>query len=290
MHELIAPHSTCHADERLPRRFMAFLASLSAKEMHRYHQVVTHSMDIRSHFDLLVWLQGDLQRYVPHDIWIAAWGDFQAGDIQHDIISPLAGVRSSRADAAAIAPLLRGLFRRWLQFDKQPYALKAGDEGFALDRFATRDHIGNALQRMRWVMVHGIVDERGSHDCLYAAFSATTRLGNTERSAMASVLPYVDTALRQITHLPPQNAESSGPIIAKLTLPTEKHGLSEREAEILQWVAMGKTNGEIASILDISAFTVKNHMQRVFQKLDVTNRAQAVSKLISRAPQSHVQG
>jgi len=47
---------------------------------------------------------------------------------------------------------------------------------------------------------------------------------------------------------------------------------------VLYWVAKGKTNPEIAQILDISSFTVKNHMQRVFKKLDVSNRAQAVSK------------
>jgi len=31
--------------------------------------------------------------------------------------------------------------------------------------------------------------------------------------------------------------------------------------------------------LDISAFTVKNHVQRIFKKLDVVNRAQAVAKM-----------
>ena len=56
-------------------------------------------------------------------------------------------------------------------------------------------------------------------------------------------------------------------------------GLSEREAEVLRWVAAGKTNAEIGSILNISSFTVKNHMQRVFKKLNVLNRAQAVSRL-----------
>ncbi len=269
---------------------MAFLASLSAKELQRYHHVVTHSMEVRSHFDMLIWLQGDMQRYVPHEILIAAWGNFENRTIHHDIISPLSGVRSAHSDPTLMAPLLLGLFQRWLQFDKQPYALKAGNDGFALDRFAVGSKIGEALQKMQWVMVHGIVDERGSHDCLYAAFSATTRFSNTERGAMASVLPYVDTALRQIAHLPQQNGASSGAIIAGPFIAAstaEKHGLSQRESEVLQWVAKGKTNSEIASILDISAFTVKNHMQRVFQKLDVTNRAQAVSKLISRA--SHVQ-
>ena len=47
----------------------------------------------------------------------------------------------------------------------------------------------------------------------------------------------------------------------------------------MRWVALGKTNPEIGMILDISEFTVKNHMKSIFTKLDVTNRAQAVAKL-----------
>ena len=47
----------------------------------------------------------------------------------------------------------------------------------------------------------------------------------------------------------------------------------------MDWVRLGKTNLEIGMILDISAFTVKNHMQRIFKKLDVLNRAQAVAKV-----------
>jgi DNA-binding CsgD family transcriptional regulator len=67
-----------------------------------------------------------------------------------------------------------------------------------------------------------------------------------------------------------------------VTAPTQfiaqEQKLSEREAEILAWVALGKTNPEIGSILGISAFTVKNHVQRILKKLDVTNRTQAVGK------------
>lgn len=58
--------------------------------------------------------------------------------------------------------------------------------------------------------------------------------------------------------------------------------LSARESEVLAWVAMGKTNPEIGSILGISTFTVKNHVQRILKKLDVTNRAQAVGKTTAR--------
>jgi len=57
------------------------------------------------------------------------------------------------------------------------------------------------------------------------------------------------------------------------------YGLSDREAEVMHWVAAGKTNPEIGQILDISGFTIKKHIQRIFKKLNVTSRAQAVSKI-----------
>ena len=65
------------------------------------------------------------------------------------------------------------------------------------------------------------------------------------------------------------------PIVA--TMPSSS--LSERERQIMTWVAMGKTNPEIGCILRISEFTVKNHLKSIFGKLDVSNRAQAVAKL-----------
>ena len=54
--------------------------------------------------------------------------------------------------------------------------------------------------------------------------------------------------------------------------------LSLREIQVLQWVKNGKTNEEIGQILGISPPTVKNHMQKILRKLNVSNRAQAVGK------------
>jgi DNA-binding CsgD family transcriptional regulator len=66
---------------------------------------------------------------------------------------------------------------------------------------------------------------------------------------------------------------------AKTAMPREDAGISSREQEVLSWVRAGKTNYEIGQILNISAFTVKNHLQRIYRKIDVINRAQAVAKL-----------
>jgi DNA-binding CsgD family transcriptional regulator len=57
--------------------------------------------------------------------------------------------------------------------------------------------------------------------------------------------------------------------------------LSERELEILRWVAEGKSNSVIAEILAISIGTVDTYMRRLFEKLDVTDRTSAAVKGVS---------
>ncbi|MBZ4189270.1 helix-turn-helix transcriptional regulator [Niabella beijingensis] len=58
----------------------------------------------------------------------------------------------------------------------------------------------------------------------------------------------------------------------------EKMGLSERELEVLQLMAEGLSNQEIAGRLFISLNTIKTHSSRLFEKMDVKRRTQAVEK------------
>lgn len=53
-------------------------------------------------------------------------------------------------------------------------------------------------------------------------------------------------------------------------------GLSVRETEVLQLVAIGLTNKEVARTLNISQFTVRNHLNHITQKLDATDRTEAI--------------
>ena len=61
----------------------------------------------------------------------------------------------------------------------------------------------------------------------------------------------------------------------------QRYGLSEREADIMELVSRGAANREIAAELFIAEKTVKNHINRLFPKLQVTNRGQAVSLWLS---------
>lgn len=57
-------------------------------------------------------------------------------------------------------------------------------------------------------------------------------------------------------------------------------GLSAREYQILQRIAQGKGTKEIARDLGISSGTVRSHILRIFSKLDVASRMEAVMKAL----------
>ena len=67
---------------------------------------------------------------------------------------------------------------------------------------------------------------------------------------------------------------------ANSQIPNEIPKFTVREKETLKWAYEGKTAWEIGIILSISERTVKFHLNNIYQKLNVTNRSQAVAKAI----------
>ncbi|MFH8495472.1 response regulator [Streptomyces coeruleorubidus] len=63
--------------------------------------------------------------------------------------------------------------------------------------------------------------------------------------------------------------------------------LSTREVEIMDHIASGMTNQQIAATCFISEKTVKNHINRIFAKLHSTSRSEAAAKWLGTAPNSH---
>lgn len=56
--------------------------------------------------------------------------------------------------------------------------------------------------------------------------------------------------------------------------------LTEQEKNVLQYLARGLVNSEIANSLHISVHTVKAHLEAIYEKLSVRNRVQAVIKAV----------
>jgi transcriptional regulator EpsA len=248
----------------------------SPEEDERYLAMIGRAHTLARHADLLQWLQEDVQSFLPHDILLAAWGDFQEGTLRHDIVSRMPGVRSYSAGTDGLPFLLGKFHDRWIAAGKRPCSLDFREFDYLLGGASLPGSFAGALLKMHSVLIHGLRDERSGHDCLYVLFSASDIPEEASGAALTVLMPFIDVALRQLAHLPQQRAR---PPKSTRNLPEDSCGLSERETQIMAWVAMGKTNAEIGAILNISTFTVKNHMQRIFQKLNVFSRAQAVSRM-----------
>jgi DNA-binding NarL/FixJ family response regulator len=68
----------------------------------------------------------------------------------------------------------------------------------------------------------------------------------------------------------------------KLQVEPPSRPLSEREQEILQLIAKGVSNAEAAAVLGVSRATIRTHLEHIYQKLEVTNRVEAVTEGIRK--------
>ena len=89
------------------------------------------------------------------------------------------------------------------------------------------------------------------------------------------LLNAIRTVAKGGKHIPAEIAQRLAPYI-------RDDSLSEREAQVLQLVAAGKRNKEIATELSIAEDTVKMHVRNIFSKLNVSDRTEAVTVALRR--------
>jgi DNA-binding NarL/FixJ family response regulator len=128
--------------------------------------------------------------------------------------------------------------------------------------------IREALRRgARGYLVYGSVDEVGIVQGIRTALGGDAVLSPRVAAALVAA---PDPTGADVTAAAPGGA-AGGP-------------LSGREVEVMDLVAAGKSNGEIASALFLAPKTVKNHLNRILPKLGVTTRPQAIALWIGTAP------
>jgi DNA-binding CsgD family transcriptional regulator len=131
------------------------------------------------------------------------------------------------------------------------------------------EHLPETLRR--WVQ------EQGAHLNGNGAMGVPRQPLVLAREGFRLVLRLVSNAGQTFLLMHEQATDVSATSLAPL-------GLSRREADVLHWVAEGKTNFEIGIILGISPRTVGKHLERIFRKLDVETRTAAVAS--ARAAQT----
>jgi DNA-binding CsgD family transcriptional regulator len=123
------------------------------------------------------------------------------------------------------------------------------------------------------MLVHGSGRLAGG-STLFALCGWAVRPAARHAHFLALLLPHLHLALLRLAEAAARDAPPrAGEALAR--------PLSGRETEILGWVREGKSNYEVGCILGISALTVKNHLQRIYRTLGVSNRTHALSRCLA---------
>ncbi|MES2126772.1 MAG: XrtB/PEP-CTERM-associated transcriptional regulator EpsA [Pseudomonadota bacterium] len=218
---------------------------------------------VRSLQQFFLWTQGQLQALLPHDVMLCMQFDGEGGLLRLECL------HSCVLDDTALRRLCdrrEGLAVRLGKHCRAGVELPAvsGPDGALASFQGELDTLGygNAL-------VHGSGQLTGG-STLFALLRMPGKASTRHAYFFDLLLPCLHMALLRLP---------AGPdALARQLLSSIERPVSAREAEILHWVREGKSNYEIGRILGISDLTVKNHLQRVYKNLGVSNRTQAVSR------------
>ncbi|GLV59159.1 DNA-binding response regulator [Dictyobacter sp. S3.2.2.5] len=121
----------------------------------------------------------------------------------------------------------------------------------------------------------------GDDDSVFGAMRAGARGYLLKGAGKAEVLRAITAVAHGEAIFSPQIAQrlmqyfaNMRPVIPEQAFPD----LTEREREVLALIVDGKSNTQIADVLTLSPKTVSNHISNIFSKLQVVDRAQAVSR------------
>ena len=130
-----------------------------------------------------------------------------------------------------------------------------------LTTYDTDEYIFDAIE----AGAKGYLLKDASREDLFRAVRTVNRGESLiEPGVVSRVLDRLTELSRRVTHGP------------------ERPPLSEREVEVLQLMARGSANKQIAADLSITESTVKTHVANIFQKLEVSHRTEAVTKAMSQ--------
>lgn len=181
--------------------------------------------------------------------------------------------------------LLPVFFENFHEFAPAAHRRRTGTvTALALSDFVTAPELARLAIYRDFYRPLGLADDLSIHvrhgDVILCASVMRRRRGFTpvERELMNALRPHFTQAwalaetmgkLRACTHGSPAPASPKAwrPELLEVNL-----GLTRREADVLLWVAQGKTNPEVATILAISPHTARTHLERVFAKLGVETR------------------
>ncbi len=242
---------------------------LSAQQRAEFFEAIVPGLFIHTEAEFIEWTRTGLQKIFPHGMMACGIGILAGDDIdvKHVICCnfPQEYVESlQQPNGLTNSPLLQQWLReqRPILFEPADRAPCCSEEPAWLEKFHRYGLVN--------VAAHGQCD-LDNESASYFSFSCVPgRLSKRHALLLQLLIPHLHNTLVRIT--PNLFANETHDDIT----------LTGREGEILKWMSCGKSNNEIAQVLNLSVSTVKKHVRRILAKLNVTSRTQAVAKALKQ--------
>lgn len=227
---------------------------LSDLDRERLPLVLDEAIRIRRSHQFYLWTQGGLQSFLPHETLVCL--SYGAGGGRAEVFSRLplpAGVEEGVRKTGGV--LSRECVRHWHASDRLPSCV---------DPLSDCPTLKKALGPLAdgAVLLHASELAMEGGACVFIFLGLPVAPGAREAYFAQLLLPYLVNALAGL----PQDAGCSKSM---------ESGLSPRQRQVLAGIRNGLSNREIAEALGLSPQTVKNHVQQLLNKLNVSNRTEA---------------
>ncbi|QJD98769.1 helix-turn-helix transcriptional regulator [Massilia forsythiae] len=245
---------------------MEAVVILSRLEQEYLLRAIESGLRVASARQFFLWTQGQLQALLPHRVLacmrFAPGGALLRIECVHGtVLAPSAlAALAGRRDGLALR-----IARHCMLGARLPALLDGGEQrgAGAPDGILRTFHAELDALGFDSVLVHG-TGQTLEGASVFVLFGLPMRPSARHAHFLECLLPHLHLALMRL----PQERQGTAPARA----------LSARETEIVGWLREGKSNGEMGQILGISALTVKNHLQRIYRALGVSNRAHALAR------------
>lgn len=245
-------------------------------------RIIEAAAQVRRRYQYFLWTQADMQRLLPHKLAVCGVYERSRRDLVfealHSVPVPAEALDLLRDPRHLV---LHRLVTAWIDGRQEPLLVDLRDWGSA-------ELVSPLLQAgLAQLLVHGVSRPARPAELETFFIFASPHAAHDEDAAgaLGMLAPYLHA-----TYLRVQAMESdigAAPLSSVLLPRGGRVGgdgntsITEREREILRWVREGFSNQQIATVLGISALTVKNHVQKVLRKLGAANRTQAVTKAMA---------
>lgn len=231
----------------------------------RLVRVVESSLHVKNQAGFFLWSQGSLQMLLPHEIMLCGVKNGGGRSFQMRRFSSCRYFGDEQFEAVCDPQdgLVPRIVSQWLQTGEPCFLMPGTD--LDLDEELKNSELKN-------LVLHGVWGANADISGYFCFSRTPLRADERTIRLLEVVIPIVYVTFLRVLAGDAKTADGGLRMNNLVT---------RREVEILGWIKEGKTTTDIAQILRLSPFTVKNHVQNILKKLGARSRSHAVAQALN---------